>query len=61
MCTTTIDTLTFTALLRDPLIQMVRRSDGVSDEDFADLLHRIRDRLIAREPERFGIPEMAGA
>ncbi|MGE0418330.1 MAG: hypothetical protein AB7O80_16125 [Acetobacteraceae bacterium] len=58
---TTIDTLTFTALLRDPLIQMVRRSDGVSEEDFADLLHRVRDSLIAREPARFGLPELADA
>lgn len=61
MCMTTIDTLTFTALLRDPLIQMMRRSDGVSEEDFSDLLHRVRDRLIEREPERFGIASMAGA
>ena len=58
---TTIDTLTFTALLRDPLIQMVRRSDGVSEEDFADLLHRVRDTLIERNPERFGMVALAPA
>jgi len=61
MCMTTIDTLTFTAMLRDPLIQMMRRSDGVSDDDFADLLHRVRDRMIEREPERFGISAMVAA
>ena len=54
MCTTTISTLTLAALLQDPLIQMVMRSDKVSDTDHSELLHRVKDSLIARAamPER---------
>ena len=48
MCTTTISTLTLAALLEDPLIQMVRRSDNVSEEDYSDLLFRVKDSLVAR-------------
>jgi hypothetical protein len=48
MCTTTISTLTLTALLRDPLIQMMMRSDNVSHEDHSKLLYRVQDSLIAR-------------
>lgn len=48
MCTTTISTLTLATLLRDPLIQMVMRSDNVSEEDHSELLHRVKDCLVAR-------------
>jgi hypothetical protein len=48
MCTTTISTLTLAGLLQDPLIQMVMRSDNVSQEDHSELLHRVKDSLIAR-------------
>jgi hypothetical protein len=48
MCTTKISTLTLTGLLQDPLIQMVMRSDNVSDEDHSELLYRVKDRLLAR-------------
>jgi hypothetical protein len=48
MCTTTISTLTLAALLRDPLIQMVMRSDNVSEQDHSELLYRVQDSLIAR-------------
>jgi hypothetical protein len=48
MCTTTISTLTLTALLRDPLIQMVMRSDNVSYDDHSELLYRVKDSLVAR-------------
>ena len=48
MCTTTISTLTLAALLQDPLIQMVMRSDNVSDEDHSELLFRVKDSLVAR-------------
>lgn len=48
MCITTISTLTLTTLLQDPLIQMVMRSDNVSDQDHSDLLHRVQDSLAAR-------------
>ncbi len=49
MCTTTISTLTLTSLLQDPLIQMVMRSDNVSQEDHFELLHRVKDSLVARD------------
>ncbi len=49
MCTTTISTLTLAALLDDPLIQMVMRSDNVSEADHSDLLHRVKQSLVARE------------
>jgi hypothetical protein len=48
MCTTTISTLTFASLLQDPLILMVMRSDNVSVADQSELLHRVKDSLIAR-------------
>lgn len=48
MCTTTISTLTLASLLHDPLIQMVRLSDNVSESEHAELLHRVQDKLIQR-------------
>jgi hypothetical protein len=48
MCTTTISTLTLAGMLQDPLIQMMMRSDNVSEEDHSELLHRVQDSLIAR-------------
>lgn len=48
MCTTTISTLTLTSLLQDPLIQMVMRSDNVSQEDHSELLHRVKESLTER-------------
>jgi hypothetical protein len=48
MCTTTISTLTLATLLQDPLIQMVMRSDKVSESDHSALLHRVKDSLVAR-------------
>jgi hypothetical protein len=48
MCTTTISTLTLAGLLQDPLIQMMMRSDKVSESDHSELLHRVKDSLIAR-------------
>ena len=49
MCTTTISTLTLTGLLQDPLIQMVMRSDNVSQQDHSELLHRVKDTLMSRD------------
>ena len=49
MCTTTFSTLTLAALLQDPLVRMVMRSDKVSDSDHSELLHRVKDSLAARE------------
>jgi hypothetical protein len=48
MCRETVNTLTLTALLQDPLIQMVMRSDNVSDKEHSELLHRVKNSLIAR-------------
>ena len=48
MCTTTHGTLTLAAMLRDPLIEAVMRSDGVSPDDFAALMFRVRDSLSVR-------------
>jgi len=48
MCTTTISTLTLTTMLHDPLIQLVMRSDNVSEQDHAALLHRVQKSLLTR-------------
>jgi len=44
----TISTLTLAALLEDPLVKLVMRSDNVSDSDHSALLFRVKDVLIAR-------------
>ncbi len=48
MCTRTTSTLTLAGLLDDPLVQMVMRSDKVSQSDHSELLHRVKDTLSAR-------------
>ena len=53
MCTTTISTLTLAGLLQDPLIQMVMRSDKVSQSDHSELLHRVKASLVSRAPARY--------
>jgi hypothetical protein len=51
MCTTiTISPLTFDSLLQDPLIQMVMRSDHVSEQDHSELWQRVKDCVVARGP-----------
>jgi hypothetical protein len=59
MCTTTISTLTLAGLLQDPLVQMVMRSDKVSESDHSELLHRVKDSLTARTPIRQPVLEAA--
>jgi hypothetical protein len=49
MCTTTSGTLTLAGMLNDPLIQAVMRSDGVSEDDHAALLFRVKETLAERE------------
>jgi hypothetical protein len=49
MCTTTFGTLTLAAMLDDPLIRAVMRSDGVSEVDHEALLFRVKDSLADRE------------
>jgi hypothetical protein len=48
MCATTFGTLTLAALLNDPLTRAMMRSDGVSLDDFAALLFRVKDTLDDR-------------
>jgi hypothetical protein len=59
MCTTTISTLTLASLLGDPLIQLVMRSDNVSQSDHSALLHRVKDSLAARQKPPVRVLEMA--
>ena len=59
MCTATISTLTLTAMLQDPLIKLVNRSDNVSEHDYSALLHRVQESLIARHAE-FGCGSLEG-
>lgn len=51
MCMTTISTLTMNAMLQDPLIKLVMRSDNVSEQDYSAMLHRVQQSLIARTAE----------
>ena len=48
MCSNEGGVLTLDGLLRDPLTLMLMRSDGVSEQDFSDLLLRVQDCLMAR-------------
>jgi hypothetical protein len=48
MCTMTDGTLTLATLLNDPLIQLVMRSDNVSEKDYSALMFRVQESLIAR-------------
>jgi hypothetical protein len=48
MCETTGCTLTLDALLTDPLVHLVMRSDNVSETDHSALLIRVQEALIAR-------------
>jgi hypothetical protein len=48
MCTTTVSILTLSKMLDDPLIQLVMRSDNVTQEDHSELLHRVAQTLSAR-------------
>jgi len=48
MCTTTSGTRSLDWMLSDPLIQAVRRSDGVSEHEYEALLFRVKDTLAER-------------
>jgi len=61
MCTTTLGTLTLAAMLDDPLIQAVRRSDRVSKDDYAALLFRVKDQLAERGWPAAPAPALTGA
>jgi hypothetical protein len=61
MCTMTISMLTIAGMLQDPLIRLVMRSDGVSEQDLSDLLSRVKNSLEAREaPVALPLPVQAG-
>jgi hypothetical protein len=40
--------LTLATLLHDPLVQLVMRSDNVSEKDHTELLFRVKDTLEMR-------------
>ena len=61
MCTTTFGTLTLATMLTDPLIQAMMRSDRVSERDYAALLFRVKDTLVARDRPSQPVPELAQA
>ena len=44
----TDSTLTLATLLHDPLVQLVMRSDNVSEQDHKDLLFRVKGTLEMR-------------
>jgi hypothetical protein len=45
MCAMADGTLTLATLLHDPLVQLMMRSDNVSEKDHSELLFRVRDTL----------------
>lgn len=49
MCTVTISTLTLAGLLQDPLVQLMMRSDNVSEADHSALMHQVKRALVARD------------
>jgi hypothetical protein len=61
MCTTTFGTLTLAAMLSDPLIQAMMRSDGVSERDHETLLFRVKDVLAGREQDLGAARELTDA
>jgi hypothetical protein len=48
MCAMADSTLTLATLLQDPLVQLMMRSDNVSEKDHSELLFRVRDTLRER-------------
>jgi hypothetical protein len=48
MCAMADGTLTLATLLHDPLVQLMMRSDNVSEKDHSELLFRVRDTLRER-------------
>ena len=42
-------TLTFASLLHDPLVQLVMRSDNVSEQEYSDMLFRVKGSLEMRQ------------
>jgi hypothetical protein len=56
MCVMSDSTLTLATLLQDPLVQLMMRSDNVSEKDHSELLFRVRDTLR----ERIAVPALEG-
>jgi hypothetical protein len=60
MCMTDSGTLTLSGLLADPLTRLLMCRDGVTEQDFSDLLLRVKDSITARignDPSRVCQPE----
>jgi hypothetical protein len=49
MCAMAEGSLTLTTLLHDPLVQLVMRSDNVSEKDHTELLFRVKGTLEMRD------------
>jgi hypothetical protein len=49
MCAMAEGSLTLATLLHDPLVQLVMRSDNVSERDHTELLFRVKGTLEMRE------------
>lgn len=62
MCTTTFGTLTLAAMLEDPLIRAVMRSDRVSVGEYEAMLYRVKELLAEREwPAEAACEQLADA
>jgi hypothetical protein len=51
MCADTAD-LTYETMLIDPLIRLVMQSDGVTEAEFATLLHEVAEARAEPQPRR---------
>ena len=49
MCAGSDDEMWFTGLLRDPLIRLVMRSDGVTEQEMIAVMDQLRRSLAARD------------
>jgi len=48
MCMLSVESLSFPALLEDPMVRMMMDSDGVSADALHELMTHVRDVVVAR-------------
>jgi hypothetical protein len=53
MCAGQNDVMRFPDLLRDPLIRLVMKSDGITEQEMIALMDQLRRALAAREDRKF--------
>jgi hypothetical protein len=53
MCAGQNDVMRFPDLLRDPLIRLVMKSDGITEQEMIALMEQLRRALAAREGRTF--------